>query len=54
MGPKVVDYWTKGPAAERAQARLGDKLPVGHMFGQHMNVFPTCSFLPGMLLRVEN
>lgn len=48
MGPKVVDYWTKGPAAERAQARLGDKLPVGHMFGQHMNVFPTCSFLPGI------
>lgn len=48
MGPKVVDYWTKGPAAERAQARLGNKLPANRMVAQHMTIFPTCSFLPGI------
>jgi len=48
MGPKVVDYWTKGPAAERAQSRLGQKLPADRMVAQHMTIFPTCSFLPGI------
>jgi len=48
MGPKVVDYWTKGPAAERAQQRLGNKLPANRMVAQHMTIFPTCSFLPGI------
>ncbi|PKM01021.1 MAG: benzene 1,2-dioxygenase [Gammaproteobacteria bacterium HGW-Gammaproteobacteria-9] len=48
MGPKVVDYWTKGPAAERAQERLGKVLPADRMVAQHMTVFPTCSFLPGI------
>lgn len=46
MGPKVVDYWTKGPAAERAQQRLG--IPAHRMVTQHMTIFPTCSFLPGI------
>ena len=46
MGPKVVDYWTKGPAAERAQQRLG--IPANRMVTQHMTIFPTCSFLPGI------
>ena len=48
MGPKIVDYWTKGPNAERAQERLGNKLPVDRMVMQHMTIFPTCSFLPGI------
>lgn len=48
MGPKVVDYWTKGPAAERAKERLGKVLPVDRMVAQHMTIFPTCSFLPGI------
>lgn len=48
MGPKVVDYWTKGPAAERAAQRLNDRLPADRMVVQHMTVFPTCSFLPGI------
>ena len=48
MGPKVVDYWTKGPAAERAKERLGKVLPADRMVAQHMTIFPTCSFLPGI------
>lgn len=48
MGPKITDYWTKGPAAERAQERLGSMLPANRMVAQHMTVFPTCSFLPGI------
>lgn len=48
MGPKVVDYWTKGPAADLAQDRLRDKMPVNRMVTQHMTIFPTCSFLPGI------
>jgi biphenyl 2,3-dioxygenase alpha subunit len=49
MGPKIVEYWTKGTAAERAQKRLADVLPeANRMVAQHMTVFPTCSFLPGI------
>ncbi|HEP8861223.1 SRPBCC family protein [Pseudomonas aeruginosa] len=48
MGPEVVKYWTEGPAAERANARLGGKLPANRMVAQHMTIFPTCSFLPGI------
>lgn len=47
MGPKITQYWTQGPAAEKAARRI-PQLPVQSMFGQHMTVFPTCSFLPGI------
>jgi biphenyl 2,3-dioxygenase alpha subunit len=47
MGPKITQYWTQGPAAEKAAKRLG-QMPTQTMFGQHMTVFPTCSFLPGI------
>jgi len=47
MGPKITQYWTQGPAAEKATQRLGG-MPSMSMFGQHMGVFPTCSFLPGI------
>lgn len=47
VGPKVTQYWTQGPAAEKAAKRL-NKMPTPRMFGQHMTVFPTCSFLPGI------
>nr|5AEU_A Chain A, BIPHENYL DIOXYGENASE SUBUNIT ALPHA [Paraburkholderia xenovorans LB400]5AEU_C Chain C, BIPHENYL DIOXYGENASE SUBUNIT ALPHA [Paraburkholderia xenovorans LB400]5AEU_E Chain E, BIPHENYL DIOXYGENASE SUBUNIT ALPHA [Paraburkholderia xenovorans LB400]5AEU_G Chain G, BIPHENYL DIOXYGENASE SUBUNIT ALPHA [Paraburkholderia xenovorans LB400]5AEW_A Chain A, BIPHENYL DIOXYGENASE SUBUNIT ALPHA [Paraburkholderia xenovorans LB400]5AEW_C Chain C, BIPHENYL DIOXYGENASE SUBUNIT ALPHA [Paraburkholderia xen len=49
MGPKVTQYWTEGPAAELAEQRLGHTgMPVRRMVGQHMTIFPTCSFLPGI------
>ena len=48
MGPKVTQYWTEGPAADLAEKRLGQTMPVRRMFGQHMNIFPTCSFLPAI------
>ncbi|MBR3257930.1 MAG: aromatic ring-hydroxylating dioxygenase subunit alpha, partial [Eggerthellaceae bacterium] len=47
MGPKITQYWTQGPAAEKAAKRLG-QMPTQTMSGQHMTVFPTCSFLPGL------
>lgn len=47
MGPKITQYWTEGPAAERAAKRLA-QMPVQSMAGQHMTIFPTCSFLPGI------
>jgi len=47
MGPKITQYWTQGPAAEKAVKRLG-QMPTQTMFGQHMTVFPNCSFLPGL------
>jgi biphenyl 2,3-dioxygenase subunit alpha len=47
MGPKITQYWTQGPAAEKAAQRI-PQIPVRSVFGQHMTVFPTCSFLPGI------
>lgn len=47
MGPKVTQYWTEGAAAETADQRLAP-MPAKRMFGQHTNIFPTCSFLPGI------
>lgn len=47
MGPKVTDYWTKGPAADEATRRLGSPERATLAMAQHMTVFPTCSFLPG-------
>ncbi|WOQ16268.1 aromatic ring-hydroxylating dioxygenase subunit alpha [Raineyella sp. W15-4] len=48
MGPKIVDYWTQGPAAEKASERLGSIERGTRLMVQHMTVFPTCSFLPGI------
>ncbi|MFG1307025.1 aromatic ring-hydroxylating dioxygenase subunit alpha [Xanthobacter autotrophicus] len=48
MGPKITQYWTEGPAAERAGARLGSIERGTRVMTQHMTVFPTCSFLPGI------
>jgi biphenyl 2,3-dioxygenase alpha subunit len=47
MGPKITQYWTQGPAAEKAAKRV-PQIPVQSMFGQHMTIFPTCSFLPSI------
>nr|UII03344.1 Biphenyl dioxygenase subunit alpha [Paraburkholderia sp.] len=47
-GSKVAQYWMDSPAARHAQSRLGSTMPVLGMFGQHMTVFPTCSFLAGV------
>lgn len=48
MGPIVTDYWTKGPAAETAAQRLGSQERGCQLMAEHMTVFPTCSFLPGI------
>ncbi len=47
MGDKITKFWTEGPAAEKAAKRLAP-MPVTSMVVQHMTVFPTCSFLPGI------
>jgi len=47
MSEKVVDYWTKGAAAEKAALRFGTTARARIAF-QHMTIFPTCSFLPGV------
>lgn len=48
MGPKVTEYWTQGAAAEKASVRLGSAERGQQLMAQHMTVFPTCSFLPGI------
>lgn len=48
MGPKITQYWTEGPAADKASERLGGKHRGCSPMGQHMTIFPTCSFLPGI------
>lgn len=48
MGPKITEYWTNSPYAERAAERLGSVERVRDLMVQHMTVFPTCSFLPGI------
>ncbi|KAJ8137333.1 hypothetical protein OY671_009454, partial [Metschnikowia pulcherrima] len=48
MGPKVTDYWTNSPNAEKAAERLGSSERARKLMGQHMTVFPTCSFSPGI------
>ncbi len=47
-GPKIAAYWTQGPASEKACERLGSVERGAQVMAQHMNVFPTCSFLPGI------
>lgn len=47
-GPKIASYWTQGPAAEKAAQRLGSVERGTRVMAQHMTVFPTCSFLPGI------
>lgn len=47
-GPKIASYWTEGPAAEKAAQRLGSVERGTRVMAQHMTVFPTCSFLPGI------
>jgi len=48
MGPIVTDYVTTSPQAESASKRLGSSVFGQRMMGQHMTIFPTCSFLPGV------
>jgi len=48
MGPKIAKYWTEGEAAARAERRLGSAERARQLMVQHMTVFPTCSFLPGV------
>ena len=48
MGPKVTEYWTQGTAAEKASERLGSTERGQQLMAQHMTIFPTCSFLPGI------
>lgn len=48
MGPKVTEYWTDSEAARRAERHLGSAARARQLMAQHMTVFPTCSFLPGI------
>ena len=48
MGPIITDYVTTSPQAEAASKRLGSSVFGQRMMGQHMTIFPTCSFLPGV------
>lgn len=48
MGPKVVEYWTNSPAARKASERLGSVERGTRLMAEHMTIFPTCSFLPGI------
>ncbi|MDD4937115.1 MAG: SRPBCC family protein [Acidiphilium sp.] len=48
MGPKITQYWTEGAAAEKAGERLGSVERGTRLMAQHMTIFPTCSFLPGI------
>lgn len=48
MGPKITEYWTAGPAAEKAAERLGSLERGTQLMAEHMTIFPTCSFLPGI------
>jgi phenylpropionate dioxygenase-like ring-hydroxylating dioxygenase large terminal subunit len=48
MGPKVAEYMTQGPAAAKASERLGSTERGERLMAQHMTIFPTCSFLPGI------
>ncbi len=47
MGPVITEYMTTSPQAEIASKRLGPMFGQ-RMMGQHMTIFPTCSFLPGI------
>ena len=47
MGPVITEYITTSPQAEIASKRLGPMFGQ-RMMGQHMTIFPTCSFLPGV------
>jgi len=47
MGPVITEYMTTSPQAEVASKRLGPMFGQ-HVMGQHMTIFPTCSFLPGI------
>lgn len=47
IGPKVTEYWTNSDAAKIATRRLGSVERATKVLGQHMTIFPTCSFLPG-------
>jgi len=48
MGPKITEYWTNSPAADVATRRLDSRERATQVMVQHMTVFPTCSFLPGI------
>nr|AFW98858.1 NtdA1 [Rhodococcus sp. ZWL3NT] len=48
IGPKVAEYLTQGTAAEKASERLGSTERGQQLMVQHMTIFPTCSFLPGI------
>jgi biphenyl 2,3-dioxygenase alpha subunit len=48
VGPKITEYMTTSPQAKAASEHLGSDMFGQRMLGQHMTVFPTCSFLPGI------
>lgn len=48
MGPKITEYVTASADAKAASKRLGSDYFGQRMLGQHMTIFPTCSFLPGI------
>jgi hypothetical protein len=48
MGPKVTEYWTNSANADKAAERLGSDERAKALMAQHMTIFPTCSFLPGI------
>jgi phenylpropionate dioxygenase-like ring-hydroxylating dioxygenase large terminal subunit len=48
MGNEVTQYWTDGPAAEKAKARLGGADFATDPVGNHITIFPTMSALPGI------
>ena len=47
-GPKIAQYNTQGPAAEKASERLGSIERGAQVTAEHMTIFPNCSFLPGL------
>lgn len=47
-GPKITQYLTDSPYADKAAERLGSSERARGVMAQHMTIFPTCSFLPGI------
>lgn len=48
MGPIVTEYMTNSDAAKVAERRLGGAERASQLMAQHMTIFPSCSFLPGI------
>jgi len=48
MGPIITEYMSASPAAKAASKQLGSEYFGERLFAQHMTIFPSCSFLPGI------